>query len=332
MNMLRMFGCYIKQHWMGCVLFCLFAGIFAGVFLLYQQQVQTVLYAALLCICVGVVFVAIGFYHYVRRHRLLHRLREEIAFNIEQLPAPRNLLEQDYTELLEQMQQNNIQAGAKADRRQQEMLSYYTMWAHQIKTPISAMRLLLQEQDSEQNQQLLTELFKIEQYVEMVLSYLRLDGDSTDYVIGQYELDDIVKQAVRKYAPLFIRKKIKLVLEPISCKVLTDEKWLAFVIEQLLSNALKYTNAGEIHIEVVSPRTLVISDTGIGIASSDLPRVFEWGYTGYNGRADKRATGIGLYLCKQILTKLGHTISITSATGSGTTVSVGLETREELEQ
>ncbi|MGB4381461.1 MAG: ATP-binding protein, partial [Bacillota bacterium] len=208
-----------------------------------------------------------------------------------------------------------------------DMVDYYTTWAHQIKTPIAAMRLLLQSEQSETNSELLEQLFKIEQYVEMALQYLRLENISSDLVLKEHSLDTIVKQAVRKYSNSFIRKKIKLNYAELNHNVLTDEKWLVFVIEQILSNALKYTDSGEISIYMDDemPDTLVIEDTGIGIAEEDLPRVFERGFTGYTGRIDKKATGIGLFLCKQILDRLSHTITIESQVGEGTKVKIGLD-------
>lgn len=207
----------------------------------------------------------------------------------------------------------------------QELVEYYTVWAHQIKTPIAAMRLLLQDADTDEQRALLEQLQSVEQYVEMVLGYLRLESPSSDYVIRNYLLDDIVRQAVRKYASQFIRRKLRLEYTPLNVSVITDEKWLLFVIEQVLSNALKYTRSGSVSITLEAPKTLCIRDTGIGIAPEDLPRVFEKGYTGSNGRTDKRATGIGLYLCRRILEKLGHTIAITSTVGEGTTVRIGLQ-------
>ena len=168
------------------------------------------------------------------------------------------------------------------------------------------------------------QLQSVEQYVEMVLGYLRLESTSSDYVIRNYVLDDIVRQAVRKFASQFIRRKLRLEYAPLNVNVITDEKWLLFVIEQVLSNALKYTRSGSVSITLEEPKTLCIRDTGIGIAPEDLPRVFEKGFTGCNGRTDKRATGIGLYLCRRILEKLGHTIAITSEVGVGTTVRIGL--------
>ena len=157
------------------------------------------------------------------------------------------------------------------------------------------------------------------------LGYLRLESPSSDYVIRNYALDDIVRQAVRKYASQFIRRRLRLEYTPLNVSVITDEKWLLFVIEQVLSNALKYTRSGSVSITLEAPKTLCIRDTGIGIASEDLPRVFEKGFTGCNGRTDKRATGIGLYLCRRILEKLGHTIAITSTVGEGTTVRICLQ-------
>lgn len=212
--------------------------------------------------------------------------------------------------------------------RYTDMIDYYTVWAHQIKTPIASMRLMLQNEDSDLARDLCADLLRIEQYVQMVLCYLRLDSDSTDYVIRQCDLDRIVRQAVRKFAGQFIRKKIRLNYDPVCVRVLTDEKWLLFVLEQVLSNALKYTQTGQVRIFLEEPKTLCIQDTGIGIAPEDLPRVFEKGYTGYNGRLDQRASGIGLYLCSRICRNLGHGLRIQSVLGQGTTVRIDLDSRE----
>ena len=213
---------------------------------------------------------------------------------------------------------------SKADIRQTEMIDYFTMWAHQIKTPIAAMRLLIESETSDYDKELISQIFKIEQYVEMVLGYIKLDNLSSDLVLEKHSLSNIVKQCIRKHAPLFIKKNIALDFQEMDCTVLTDEKWLVFAIEQLLSNALKYTNEGKISISIVNQerKLLVIEDAGIGIASEDLPRVFEKGFTGYNGRLDKKATGIGLYLCKKVLDKLSHSIYITSEVNIGTRVEI----------
>lgn len=171
------------------------------------------------------------------------------------------------------------------------------------------------------------ELFKIEQYVGMVLTYLRMEDMSSDMTFDVCSLDEIVRQAVRKYSQMFILQKIKLNYEPLEVKVLTDEKWLVFVLEQILSNALKYTKQGSISIYMQKGK-LVVEDTGIGIWQEDLPRVFERGFTGYNGREDKKSTGIGLYLCKMIMQKLCHRIWIESEPGQGTRVLLDLSRKE----
>ena len=155
----------------------------------------------------------------------------------------------------------------------------------------------------------------------MVLQYLRLTDSINDFLLGEYELDPIIRQAVRKFAPLFIRKKLKLQYESIAVKAVTDEKWMVFVLEQLLSNAIKYTSSGTIQIYMENG-CLVVEDSGMGILPEDLPRIFDKGYTGYNGRRDKKASGIGLYLVKEILNRLGHKILAESEPGKGTKMKI----------
>lgn len=315
---------YLKSHRKGVLLYLLFMLIFIIVFKLYQLPVMAVAYAAMLCVFFGGIGFIIDYIRYCRKHKRLTLAAREITDTIEGLPVSGDLIEQDYQAIVHAMQEHKVQLADKMNRQFSDLVEYYTIWAHQIKTPIAAMGLLLQSQDTPQNRELIEELQRIEQYVEMVLCYLRLDADSTDYVIKTYDLDSIIKQALRKYAPQFIRKKIRLEYEPFSCSVLTDEKWLLFVIEQLLSNALKYTKTGTISILLEEPKTLCIRDTGIGIAAEDLPRIFEKGFTGYNGRSDKKSTGIGLYLCRRITQKMGHPMTVTSQIGVGTVVRVDL--------
>lgn len=163
------------------------------------------------------------------------------------------------------------------------------------------------------------ELFKIEQYVEMALNYLRVEDISSDLSFKQYAVDDMVRQVIRKYAKIFISKKIKMNFKPTGRYIVTDDKWFVFVLEQLISNALKYTKKGQISI-YMKEKSLVIEDTGIGIPAEDLPRIFEKGFTGYNGRENKKSTGIGLYLCKNIMDKLQWNITADSEVGRGTKI------------
>ena len=285
-------------------------------------------YTALLSTVLALLLALPDLRRFALCHRQLSDALKSIRVSDEQLPPPENLIEEDYRQLIRALGEEKQRQASAMDLRMSDMQDYFTLWAHQIKTPIAAMRLILQTKPENSAEELSQELFRVEQYVEMVLNYLRLDSDSTDFVFRTCALDDIIRQCVRKYAKQFIRKRIRLEYEGTALQVLTDEKWLCFVIEQILSNALKYTSAGSIRI-FTQGETLVIADTGMGIAPEDLPRVFEKGYTGYNGRTDKKATGIGLYLCKRILNRLGHEISITAQVGKGTRVSIDLS-REEL--
>lgn len=175
------------------------------------------------------------------------------------------------------------------------------------------------------------ELFWINQYINMALQYQRMNSGMNDLVLEMVSADQVVRTAIRRFAPIMIRKKIAIHYEECREMVLSDEKWLEFVVEQILSNAIKYSgenHAVTIHInrnEADNTCEFVISDQGIGIRKEDLPRIFEKGYTGYNGRADKTSTGIGLYLCREITKKLGHGIMITSEIGKGTDVTIVFE-------
>ena len=315
---------YIKQNIKVIFLFIVFALVFGIVFSLYDLEIEAIYYSVMLCSFIGLIYICINFINYYKKHIQLYKLQNEISISLENLPSPKTLMEEDYTNLILNLNKEYKNYISKSDIAKSDMIDYYTMWVHQIKTPISALKLLIQTSESEISSDLSSELFKIEQYVEMVLSYIRLGSNKNDFVLKEYDLDNIIRQAVRKYAPLFIRKKISLDFQPTNYKVLTDEKWLVFVIEQLLSNAIKYTNKGKISIYPLEDKKLVIEDTGIGISKEDIPRIFDKGFTGYNGRTDKKATGLGLYLCKNILDKLSHKISIESEVGVKTKVILDL--------
>lgn len=315
---------FVRERIWTAALLAVCAGIFAVVLYLYRMPVEAVGYAAALCGSVLLLWAALRFLWWRRRLVRLEEMRGRAALALDQLPEPEGLEAEAYQELLRELDELRRQVSSDADAREREAVDYYTMWVHQIKTPIAAMGLLLQGDDTERGRELRSELFRIEQYVELVLSYLRLGSDASDYVIREQELDAILRQAVRKYAPLFIRGKVSLELSPTGLRVLTDEKWLQLAVEQVLSNAVKYAPGGRVRIYARDTR-LIVEDTGVGIAREDLPRIFERGFTGCNGRMDKRATGIGLYLCREICRRLGHTITAESEVGRGTRIIIGLD-------
>ena len=311
------------------------SAIFAFTFWMYGITVAAVLYPALVCMVImAAAFAIMACSEYGKWKNMQDILQKTVGDDSEfvkildtaEIRKQLNTtdeMENELLEIIERLKNGGMRLNDSMNMKYSDMVDYYTMWVHQIKTPIASMHLILQKEDSEDSRRLRTELFRVEQYVQMVLCFLRLDSDFTDYVIKEYRVDDIIRPAVRRLAPQFIMKKLSLEYEQTDAIVLTDEKWLGFVIEQVLSNAVKYTSAGSISIKCDGDR-LVISDTGIGIAAEDLPRIFDKGYTGFNGRADRKASGIGLYLCRRICDNLGHSIEAQSVPGQGTTITIGL--------
>lgn len=307
--------------------------IFGILFYLYDIPFDAIIYGCELSFVWSAVCLFIDFYKYYKRHKLLHINREQFFDDAEQLPEYMVLLNMIIRSLQRKLYQAKQELISKNRIAKKELLDYYGMWVHQIKTPIAALDILLQNtermlyqlDEKEMMQKAISvsdmkmELFKIEQYVEMALNYLRVEDISSDLVFKKQELDDMVCQVIRKYAKIFISKKIKMDFKPTKACIVTDEKWFIFVLEQLISNALKYTKKGQISI-YMKEKSLVIEDTGIGIPAEDLPRIFEKGFTGYNGRENKKSTGIGLYLCKNIMDKLQWNITVDSEVGSGTKI------------
>ena len=325
---MRTFISYLYSRFRTIVALALITVIFLWVFTLYNAPADAVVYGALITAVIGLAAAVVDYMGYRRRHKRMRELADEITITLENLPIARDRTERDYEQLIVKLFEDRRELENSIIQKETDMTEYYTMCVHQIKTPIDAMRLTLQGMDTAEARELSEELQRIEQYVEMVLCYLRLDSDSTDYLIRRCDLDEIARQAVRKYSPQFIRRKLRLDYEPLNYSVLTDDKWLLFVIEQVISNALKYTRSGTVRI-YLDGEDLCVRDTGIGIAQEDLPRIFEKGYTGCNGRTDKKASGIGLYLCRRICTALGHDI-IARSDESGTEIRIGLQ-REKID-
>ena len=328
---------YLKENLKWLLLVLASFGILCFVIGFEQVPLAQWGYAAFLCFFLFLLVVIIDFTRRYLHHKKLEKQTSEIAVTMDKLSLPRGQMETDYQKMLRSLYITLQQQINELENGQVEQAEYFTMWGHQIKTPIAALRLLLAEEEDERSQEMWEELFSIEQYVEMALQFTRISAKTTDFVIGEVALDKVLREVIHKYARLFVRKKIKLELSPIDAQVLTDEKWLEFVIEQVLSNAIKYTAGGTISIyqkitvtdEKKEVKELIIEDTGIGIAPEDLPRIFEKGYTGYNGHADKRSTGIGLYLCRKIMRKLSHEITIESEIGVGTKVHLEMRSRDK---
>lgn len=314
---------YIKEKRKTIVVLIFCAIVIKLIAFLYGAKTVDTNYALFICF-VGVGLIACAdFVKYVGKYRKLEYLKRKLAYEMGEFPEPEGLLEQMYQEMISKLHRSQKELVSSMDISAKEAEEYYMLWAHQIKTPISAMNLLLQAGEADPKI-LSAELFKIEQYVEMVLHYLREKQMSQDMVLNRYSLSEIIKTAIKKYSRLFILQKIKLNFEPMEVTVLTDEKWLLFALEQIISNALKYTNEGSvsIYMDKENENLLIIEDTGIGISAEDLPRVVERGFTGYNGRSNQKSTGLGLYLTKEVLKKLGHRLQLESQVGKGTKVMI----------
>lgn len=312
---------YLRKIWKIPLLLVILFLMAVVVIFLYDLPAEPVLYGAIFAAVIGLAALGIGFYLYRRRYRKVLRVKNNLLSDLDLLPEPVDELEGLYQEMIFELNSRRMKAEAAKGQYHQELLDYYTMWVHQIKTPIAALRLILQEEGRD-SLAVSAEMFRIEQYVEMVLGYLRTEDMSSDMSFMDCSLDKIIREQIHKYARIFVGKKLALEYAGTDRRVLTDPKWLGFVIGQVLSNSLKYTKSGKvmIYLSESRPDTLVIRDTGIGVRPEDLPRVFERGFTGCNGRENSRSTGIGLYLCAKIMRKLGNRIYMESAPGEGTRV------------
>ena len=357
---------FIKQNYIWILMIVTMSCIHLLYMYLIGARKQDVVYAAVLDAMIIIITVLAGFLGYSSKVKALSNALKRPVEEQAQLPEATDDVEILYHRLLENQSIARSESESSAAIRQSQMRDYYSMWVHQIKTPISAMKLLLEAEreelgqlicDDEQSQchigdmtggnigaalkqqAALTELsdnvasfedelFRIEEYVSMALQYQRVSSTENDFVLEKVSVDGVIRDTIKKYAKIMIRKHIGIDYSGTGQEVYTDGKWLAFMLEQILSNAIKYTPHGVVTIETAEEKDrffITIKDTGIGIKAEDLPRVFEKGYTGYNGHADKKATGIGLYLCRQMADKLGHTIRMESEIGKGTKVWIGFE-------
>ena len=312
---------YLKKNIKVYILFVVFIAIFFIMFYLYNLPLEALIYTGSFCFLAALVASFSDFVNYRESYKKLKFLEKNILNDLEDLPKSLDIRIDYYHKIIEKLYEELEKLTQENRQKNTDMVDYYSMWVHQIKTPIAAMNFLLDNEEVDQKN-LQQELFKIERYVEMVLTYIRLDSTSSDYVITKINLDEVVKDSVKKYATIFINKKIKLNYVSHETMVISDKKWLSFAFEQILGNSVKYTSTGgEITIETCENK-LIIEDNGMGIKEEDLPRIFEKGFTGFNGRYEKKSSGLGLYLCKKTLDKLGHHIEISSKVGEGTRIEI----------
>lgn len=261
-----------------------------------------------------IIFSSYDYYRFQCRHR--QRLQQVVP----QVDlTPQSQAEQDLLKLLDEQKvyyENKIAGIKKFD---EDLTDVVRIWSHQMKVPLSVLDLMGQTSDFTVDE-LKEQTFQLENYLDMLLHYLRLNHEQTDYRFTAVQIKPLVQSVVRKFAPLFIRKGLSVTIDG-DATWTTDEKWLSFALDQIIGNAVKYTKAGKVRVQI-SPQSIQISDTGIGILNEDLPRLFEHGFTGYNGRRDKKATGLGFFLAKEVADRLSLRIHVDSEIDKGTTVTI----------
>ncbi|MBF0713833.1 sensor histidine kinase [Gemella sp. GH3] len=298
---------------------------------LYRIEFEKIFYPLFLSTLISFIYIYFDIKRYIRKYNQLKISQKNKLLDISEINKNNDMIDKTYIDIIENLKKENIKIINDNKKELESITDYYTMWVHQIKIPIAALNFLIDSNIDKKNK-LEIELFKIEQYVDMVLSYLRLDSEKTDFLAERINVDLLLKSVIRKQSLIFIEKKIILDYTPLDFKILSDRKWLEFALEQILSNALKYSNPnGKISI-YIEGNAICIKDEGIGISSDNLPRIFDKGYTGFNGRKNKKSSGLGLYLTQKILQKLGQQIVIESDLNKGTIVKVVIEERSIIKE
>lgn len=289
------------------------------------------LYIIIVSLTLFSTYIAIDFFPKKTYYKKLHNLLESTSADlISILPNPPGLEQRLNTELLQNMHAKSSTQVEDLIGRAREDIDFITTWVHQIKTPIAVSKLIVESSLNNPTDKTLIsieeELDKIEGLVLKALFNTRTNDFARDYMVTGVNIESVVKECIKKQSKSFIRKKIGIQMDNLNHEVLTDKKWMCFIIDQILSNSLKYTDAcGLIKSFVeVCPNELLLhfEDTGIGIRPEDLSRVFEKNFTGYNGREHLNSTGIGLYLSQKLAKRLGHYLSISSKLKEGTIVTI----------
>lgn len=270
-----------------------------------------------------VFYLLISGYFFIKSYRLVHWTK-----SIQLLESEKMLIshypDKYYVKWIRELEKQGKDIQEKTSNKQKEQSDYFTLWIHQIKTPISAISLLIQQtNDRELAQKLKQELLRVDEYTTMALSYVKMEDPAADMELRKVDLDSIIRKSLKRYSILFIMNQITLDYKKINFTVFSDEKWLQVVLEQILSNSLKYAAGGKIRIYLDGDK-LIVEDNGSGIPPEDLPRIFTRGFSGFPNKTDEKQTGLGLFLSEKICQRLGHSICVESALNQGTKVLIDL--------
>ena len=319
--------CYLKDKYKVIIVFCGLIACNVFMYFLYDVRMEPILYTTFLLILLMLPFAFRDLRNTYQKCERLNNIKQAKLPATPDLGAADTLVEESYQQIIKEILQTWQNERANQRKTNAERDDYYTLWTHQIKTPVYSMDLMLQTGDTTPSKWK-TELLQISCYIDMALKYLQLENQYSDLFLERVELLPLAQEAIKKHSVVLISKRLKIDLHDLNGTVLTDRKWLLFILEQLVSNAAKYTEQGCISIYQPTPLQICVSDTGIGITAEDLPRLFERGYTGFNGRIHQKSTGCGLYMCKKVSLLLGYTLSVSSQLNIGTTVTVNLPADE----
>lgn len=325
---------YLKNQ-LPVILINLLGMIALALFLIASDNpVQTVLFILTVW---SIVLVLCLLSFYFSRKKYLNKLLdmteqlEERYLLPEIMHVPEKADEQVFYQIMKMAEKSMLERIGEVQGERKEYKEYIEQWVHEVKTPITAMKLLCENNRSPFSREILTALENINQYTEQALYYARSEHAEKDYSVREISLCDVVHSAIADNKYLLRQSNMTITISDIENRVYTDEKWVRFILNQIIGNSIKYcAEQPFLHFSMAKTNdriVLSISDNGIGIPRSDLPRIFEKGFTGQNGRAGKNSTGIGLYLCKRLCDKLGIGLTAYSE-NKGTTISLSFQVND----
>lgn len=321
---------YLKNH-LPVILLNLLSILALSLFLLATgNTIQMVLFILADWLLVLALYLTASYiYQKKRLEKLLEMARQlkERYLLPEVMPAPDQAEEQVYYQLLKMAGKSMLERISEVERERGEYRAYIEQWVHEVKTPITALKLLCENNRSPFSRDVLVELENINRCAEQALYYARSEHTEKDYSIREMNLADVVHGAIADNKYLLRQCDMAITVDNLELVVYADDKWVRFILNQIISNAVKYHSPQQPTLHIFAERLgdqvlLSIADNGIGIPESDLPRIFEKGFTGQNGRTIRSSTGIGLYLCKRLGDKLGIGLSASSAGSGGTTITL----------
>ena len=320
---------YVKNH-LPVILLNLLGALALSLFLLATgNAIQTVLFILIIWILVLILCLSLCYLSRKKRLSKLLDMAEQLKEKYlipEVMPEPNRAEEQAFYQLLKMAEKSMLERISEVERERGEYHAYIEQWVHEVKTPITALKLLCENNRSPFSREVLAELENINRYTEQALYYARSEHTEKDYSIREMSLSDVVHGAIADNKYLLRQSNMTITVDELGPVVYADDKWVRFILNQIISNAVKYRVQQKPSLHIFTERSgdqilLSIADNGVGIPESDLPRIVEKGFTGRNGRIIHSSTGIGLYLCKRLCDKLGIGLSASSS-GKGTTMTL----------